>query len=297
MRTFPTRLSVFPVAVLCAMAIGIPVSAGEEASATAGSASAAPVENSFIYKQVEHQGETRELRVDWTRPADWSAGDQRGAVVFLHGGGWVGGAPGQFAGHSEELAKLGLVSFRVEYRLLSKKSSLPPDDCVEDASDAFRYVRKNAARFGIDANRIAAGGGSAGGHLAAYLGMMDDQVVDGVSRKPNALLLFNPVYDNGPNGWGTKRVGDRYAEYSPAHNITEDDPPAIVFLGDRDKLIPVATAERFQRLSREAGLKSELRIYEGQSHGFFNQKAGGGEYYNKTLQESIAFLREAGWMQ
>ncbi|EMI45077.1 alpha/beta hydrolase [Rhodopirellula sp. SWK7] len=269
------------------------------AEADGGSAEAvaqATVEDSFIYKQVEHEGKPRDLRIDWTRPSDWQAGESRGAVVFFHGGGWVGGEPGPFAKHSQELAELGLVCFRVEYRLLDRKGTAPPDVCIADAQDAFRFVRGNAKRFGIDANRIASGGGSAGGHLAAYLGMMDDEIVDGVSRKPNALLLFNPVYDNGPGGWGTKRVGDRYQEYSPAHNITADDPPAIVFLGDSDRLIPVTTAERFQRLSREAGLKSELRTYAGQPHGFFNVNRSGGKYYRETLGETITFLRDAGWM-
>ncbi|MFG0289592.1 MAG: alpha/beta hydrolase [Rhodopirellula sp. JB044] len=251
----------------------------------------------FTYKQTEHEGKLRDLHIDWTRPANWKETDQRPAVVFIHGGGWVGGKPGQFVQHSEELAKRGMVCFRVEYRLLDKSNNLPPATCVEDASDAFRYVRGNAERFGIDANRIGAGGGSAGGHLAAYLGMMDDEPVDSVSRKPNALMLFNPVYDNGPGGWGTKRVGENYPQYSPAHNITSDDPPSIVFLGVIYLLVHVPTAERFQRLCHEAGLKSELRIYEGQPHGFFNVSKSGGEYYHKTLAETIAFLQEIGWIE
>jgi acetyl esterase/lipase len=260
------------------------------------SESAAPQEASFVYKKTTHQGKDRELRVDWTRPVDWKADDQRPAAVFFHGGGWVSGKPGQFASHSQELAKLGMVCFRVEYRLLDGKSKLPPDTCVEDVSDAFRYIRKNAGKFGVDPNRIASGGGSAGGHLAAYLGMMDDVIVDGVSRKPNALLLFNPVYDNGPNQWGHQRVGEQFAKYSPAHNISADDPPAIVFLGEKDALIPVATAEQFQRLSREAGLRSELRTYAGQPHGFFNVSASGGKYYRETLDATIEFLRDLGWV-
>lgn len=256
---------------------------------------AAPEEHSFVYKTVPYQGEPRALRIDWTRPADWSDGDARGAVIFFHGGGWVGGKPGQFAKHSEELAKLGVVCFRTEYRLLKRSDATPPDVCIEDASDAIRYVRQHASRFGIDPDRIAAGGGSAGGHLAAFLGMMDDEPVDGVSRKPDALLLFNPVYDNGPGGWGTARVGARFAEYSPMHNITADDPPAIVFLGEKDALVPVVTAQKYRQRSRDAGLVSELRTYPNQPHGFFNVSVAGGKFYRETLDETIAFLKSRQW--
>lgn len=261
---------------------------------------AGPIEDSFTYKQVlkdaKESTPTRDLRIDWTRPKDWRASDARGAVVFFHGGGWVGGTPQQFAPHCEALAELGLVCFRVEYRLLPRKGNDPPATCVADVSDAMRTIRGSAAKFGIDPDRIACGGGSAGGHLAAFLGMMDDEQVDGVSRKANALLLYNPVYDNGPGQWGAQRVGEQTDRYSPAHNISKDDPPAIVFLGENDALIPVATAEHFQQLSQNAGLVSELVKYPGQSHGFFNTKVAKGKYYRDTLEKSIAFLDQLGWM-
>ncbi len=257
---------------------------------------ASPTNGSVNYKTVSENGKARELRIDWDRPDGWKATDSRPAVVFFHGGGWVSGAPGQFAPHSNDLTELGLVCFRAEYRLLDKKSKLPPDVCVEDASDAFRYVRAHANEFGIDPDRIAAGGGSAGGHLATYLGMMDDQMVDGTSRKPNAMLLFNPVYDNGPGGWGTARVGSGWAKYSPAHNISSDDPPAIVFLGTEDALIPVATGKKFQSDSHDAGLTSDLHLYDGQPHGFFNASKDGGVHYRDTMVKSIAFLKGLGWI-
>ena len=252
---------------------------------------AQPIEDSFHYKQVGD----RQLRIDWTRPADWKATDRRAAVAFIHGGGWVGGAPGQFAPHSIELAGRGVVCFRIEYRLLDRKSSDPPDTCTADVSDALRFIRAHAAEFGIDPNRIAAGGGSAGGHLASFLGMMDDQPVDGVSRKPNALCLFNPVYDNGPGEWGTNRVGQAYAKYSPAHNITSDDPPTIVFLGTRDKLVPVSTAERFHRNLLNSKVRSELYLYQDQPHGFFNHSRAGNIYYRLTVDRMIGFLDSLAW--
>ncbi len=251
-----------------------------------------PVEDSINYKTVDG----RQLRIDWTRPVDWKATDKRGAVAFIHGGGWTGGKPGQFAPHSVALARRGVVAFRIEYRLL-KGIPGPPTICTQDVSDAFRFIRANAAKFGIDPNRIAAGGGSAGGHLASFLGMMDDEVVEGVSRKPNALCLFNPVYDNGPGQWGASRVGDHYAKYSPAHNITADDPPAIVFLGTDDKLVAVSVAERFRRQMIHVGLRSELYLYQDQPHGFFNATKADGKYYRLTMDHTSEFLDSLGWFR
>lgn len=287
---FLAAATVFPIAV----ATGCLQSAtAEDTALAAAQASADPVENSLVYKTIDGQ----QLRIDWTRPADWRASDSRSAVVFIHGGAWVSGEPGQFSKHSTLLAKRGCVCFRVQYRLLDKKTKNPPTVCIEDVSDAIRYVRFRAGEFGIDPSRIAAGGGSAGGHLAAFLGMMEDEPVNGVSRKPNALLLFNPVYDNGPGEWGVARVKDEFQKYSPAHNISTDDPPAIVFLGTNDRLIPVSTAERFRDRMRAVGLESQLHLYEGQPHGFFNAAIEDGKYYRLTVSKMTDFLERLGWFK
>lgn len=279
----------FLVPLMACCLVGSDTSFGQDAAA-------APTEHSLVYKTVTVDGVARSLRIDWTGPPNWAASDSRPAIVFFHGGGWTGGRPGQFASHSVELAALGVVCFRVEYRLLDKNDRSLPVVCVEDASDAFRYVRSHAGELGVDPARIAAGGGSAGGHLAAFLGMMDDETLDGVSRKPAALLLFNPVFDNGPGGWGTARVGKLFADYSPAHNISSDDPPAIVFLGTKDKLIPVSTAQKFQSDSEAVGLTSELHLYDGRQHGFFNETQNGGKDYRDTMTKSVEFLQRLGWI-
>ncbi len=252
---------------------------------------ATPEGQAHVYKEVDG----RALKLYVTQPDGWQKSDRRPAIVFFHGGGWVGGAPGQFTEHSKYLAKRGMVAIQVEYRLLDRKSNQPPTICVEDALDAMRWVRSHAAELGIDPNRIAAAGGSAGGHLAAYLVTVSVREA-GVSTKPNAMILFNPVYDNGPDGWGTQRVKDRYQEFSPAHNISQDDPPHIVYLGSKDKLIPVATAKRFQQKMQEAGVRSELRIYEDQGHGFFNHGRDNNRWYDATIEETDKFLTSLDWL-
>ena len=116
-----------------------------------------------------------------------------------------------------------------------------------------------------------------------------------ISAKSNAMLLFNPVLDNGPGGFGAKTIGDRYPEFSPAHNISKDDPPAILFLGSEDKLIPVATLRNFESKMQAAGIKCALHVYDGQGHGFFNVKNP--KYHHLTVIESDRFLASLGWLK
>lgn len=258
---------------------------------------AVPPGEAHEYKKVDGQA----LKLYITKPADWKADDRRPAIVFFHGGGWTGGAPGQFTEHSKYFAQRGLVCVQVQYRLLKKNSKSPPTACIRDAKSAMRWVRSRAKTLGIDPQRIASAGGSAGGHLAAAVGVIDgvDDPQDAldVPAKSNAMILFNPVYDNGPGEWGAGRVGDRFGEFSPAHNITKDDPPAIVFLGTEDKLIPVATAKRFQRAQQTVGIESQLLLFPGKGHGFFNHGREGNKAYTQTVIAADRFLAKLGWLQ
>lgn len=233
-------------------------------------------------------------------PGHQPATDRRPAIVFFFGGGWVGGTPAQFEQHARYLAHRGLVAICADYRVKSRQQATP-DQCVADGKSAIRWVRAHAARLGIDPDRVAAGGGSAGGHVAAAAGLCDglDDPADpqpALSSKPNALVLFNPVYDNGPDGWGHAAARPWFPRISPAHNITPDDPPAIVFLGTRDDLIPVATAEKFKTAMIAAGLTSELHLYPDQPHGFFNESKGGPDIFADTLRKMDAFLTRLGYL-
>lgn len=233
-------------------------------------------------------------------PADHDLkNDKRPAVVFFFGGGWNGGTVTQFEQHSKYLASRGMVAFVADYRVKSRQKT-GPDACVADGKSAVRWVRKNAERLGIDATRIAAGGGSAGGHVAATTGICDglDDAAERDSKtssKADALLLFNPVYDNGPKGYGHDRAKQWFPAISPAHNITKDDPPTIVFLGSKDSLVPVSTAKKFDADLKAAGVKSEVWIYEGQPHGFFNESKSKDSFLDTVLKMD-AFLVALGWL-
>ena len=248
------------------------------------------------------------LQLNIFNPSGWQPPSLRGGwrnqpkpcIVFFFGGGWVGGTPSQFFPHCRYLASRGMVAISAEYRV-KKKHKTSPYECVKDGKSAVRWIRKHAKELGIDPKRIAAGGGSAGGHVAAATGTVkgfeEPSEDKSISSRPNALVLFNPVYDNGPTGYGHDRVKDRWQEFSPMHNISKKTPPTIVFLGTKDKLIPVATAEKYKEIMKKAGVRCELHLYKDQPHGFFNYRKGKNPYYNHTVITADKFLASLGYLK
>lgn len=249
-------------------------------------------DETVVYKAV---GDT-ELSMHIFKPNDTDSGKPTAAIVFFFGGGWTGGTPSQFYGQSRALADLGMVAMCAEYRV-KKMHGTSPRECVSDGKSAIRWARKNASRYGIDPNRIAGGGGSAGGHVATATATVDafDDPSDDLSDscRPNALVLFNPVYDNGPKGYGYDRVKEYWQDISPMYHLSKDTPPTIVFLGTNDSLIPVATGEAFKSKLDELGVRNELHLYQDAKHGFFNK----GKPYDDTLSKSIQFLKSLGYIK
>ena len=168
-------------------------------------------------------------------PLDFSKSKKYPAIAFFFGGGWVNGSIGQFEPQAKYFAQRGMVSILVDYRVRNRNGTTP-FDAVRDAKSAIRFIRANARKFHIKKHEIVASGGSAGGHLAAAAGningLEEPSENQKISSKPNALVLFNPVFDNlTPGSYGYDRIGDRYREISPMHNITKGAPPTVVFLG------------------------------------------------------------------
>ncbi len=216
------------------------------------------------------------------------------AIIFFFGGGWNGGKVSQFQPQAEYFAARGMITILANYRVKSRHKTTPYE-AVNDAKSAMRYLRRHARKLNINPKKIVASGGSAGGHLAAACGTLpglDEPDEDlSISSKADALVLFNPVFDNGPDGFEHERMGARWQEISPAHNIKKGAPPTIVFLGTKDRLIPVSIAENYQTKMKQVGSLCDLHLYEGQTHGFFNQKKDSHEYYNRTVRETDLFLR------
>lgn len=248
---------------------------------------------SVVYKTV---GET-ELKLHVFKP-EGKKTEARPAIVFFFGGGWRSGSPDQFYPHCRYLATRDMVAISAEYRVANRNQT-SPRECVMDGKSAIRWIREHAAELGVDPDRIAAGGGSAGGHVAAACATTDGFEEPGenteVSCRPSALVLFNPVFDNGPNGYGYDRVRDYWQAFSPLHTLSKGAPPTVVFLGTEDKYIPVETAQAYERRMEEVGSRCDLFLYEGKRHGFFNYKNQ--ESYVITVTEMDRFLVSLGYLE
>ncbi len=170
---------------------------------------------------------------------------------------------------------------------------------MKDAKSAIRFIREHAGEFHIDPVKIVASGGSAGGHLAAATALSPgfNEGSDNLSYScvPNALILFNPVFDNGPGGYGYERVGEAFKDFSPLHNIRAGAPPTVIFLGTEDRLIPVETAQYYKVVMEKVGDRCDLFLYKGEGHGFFNYSHI--ENYKKTVYEANEFLISLGYLE
>ena len=230
-------------------------------------------DQALVYKTVDKQGEASELQLQVFLPKGHQSSDCRPAAVFFHGGGWYGGTPDHMYPQCRYLALRGMVAISVQYRTINVFGTTPKE-CVKDGKSAMRWVRTHAAELGIDPSRIVAGGGSAGGHIAAATALVEafDEAGEdaSVNCRPQALVLFNPVFDNGPDGFAHALVQKYWKAISPIDHIDANTPPTFVVLGTKDEYVPVETAKRFEQLMKESGRRCDLHIYEGKPHGFFN---------------------------
>jgi len=244
---------------------------------------------SLVYKKI---GDV-ELVLHLFEPEGHTAEAKRPAIVFFFGGGWVGGTPSQFYPHCDALAKRGWVAASAEYRIASKHKTTP-FECVADGKSAVRYMRAHAAELGIDPEKLCAGGGSAGGHVAASVGVIPGHEEPGedtkVSSRPLALVLFNPVIDTSKKGYGYNKLKERYRELSPVEHVDESDPPTLIFHGEADTTVPYANVVDFAARMKKAGNECEVMNFPGAKHGFFNYGRDGGDAYEKTTARMFEFL-------
>ncbi len=283
----------FLTALLLSLFLLHPVQAGQKKDKTF----QRPRPDQVVVFKKTPQGE---LKINLFLPEKAGQGEPKAAIVFFFGGGWVGGAPTQFYPHCRYLADRGMVAFAAEYRIKSKHDTTP-FECVEDGKSAVRWVREHAARWNIDPNRIAAGGGSAGGHVAACTALISGMEAENENKKirstPDALVLFNPVLDTTSTGWkgGRKRLGERSKELSPLHYIDDNTPATIIFHGTADTTVPYENAERFQKIMKEHNNRCELFGYPDRKHGFFNAGRNRADYLD-TVSKMDTFLVSLGWL-
>jgi len=258
-----------------------------------------------VHKKVYKTIGRTELKLYIFQPSEHNYQEQLPAIVFFHGGGWGGGHAWQFVPQCKYLAERGMVAISVQYRV-RKRQGVTPFECVADAKSAIRWVKVHASDFGIDKNRIVAGGGSAGGHLAACSALIkefDEKNEDlSISSIPSALVLFNPVLDV-PEILHIlpkkviKVFEGRETEISPIHHVAEGAPPTIIFHGTADGNVPFHQASRFCDVMKKYGNQCEVVPFEGLGHGFFNYNKGGNPAFLATIENTVKFLISIGYLK
>lgn len=253
-------------------------------------------EREFVYKQTP-QGE---LKLIVTFPADWNASDRRPGVVFFSGGAWANSNINQFKDRAEYFAGRGMVAARADYRAFQTHGT-GPDKAVEDARSAMRWLRAHAAELGLDPDRLAAGGSSAGGHLAACTATPvapDDPGDDRrIACAPNALLMVNCVADfRGMDQ--TEKFQQRVpggaemgVRLSPARHLGPNWPPTLILDGDRDKWFELA--QTFVDQLTAHGVRAELWIAPGGDHPFSNFSP----WREASMAKMDEFLASLGWLE
>jgi acetyl esterase/lipase len=225
------------------------------------------------------------LSLSWYRDA--AAGPPGSAVIYLHGGGFIVPLMPAYDAMMRAYTKVtGVPMLLVDYRVAPEHPHPAP---VEDCYAALRWLADNAAELGVDHNRIAVMGESAGGGLAAAVALMardrggpplalqllmyamlDDRTVGPDPYLPPEDLVFN--YDDNRTGWGallgSGRAGENVSPYAAPARATDLSglPDAYIDVGVLD-ILRDENIDYARRLMA-AGVSAELHVVPGLPHGF-----------------------------
>lgn len=234
---------------------------------------------------VSYLGSERKEKADLYLPKGIATGQRVPAVVIIHGGGWNGGdkAAARELNIGTNLALRGYVGMSINYALSTNGKVTWPQN-LHDCKTAVRWLRQNADRLQIDANRIGVIGGSAGGHLSAMLAVTGPG--DGLDPAgpygefscrvrcavdlygPTDLLQYHDVKMLGKTG---AEAPELYRVASPITYVDKNDPPILILHGTADTTVDLKQSKMFAAALQKAGTGHELVIVEGAPHTFHLQ--------------------------
>jgi len=241
-----------------------------------------------IERDIEYgRAGDRALLLDMVRPKQPSA-ERLPVIVFIHGGGWRNGdKAGGVARVGEFAASGNYVGVSVGYRL-SGEAIWPAQ--INDCKAAIRFLRANAAKYGIDPDRIGVWGSSAGGHLVNMLGVSGDVKelegdcgTPGVSSRVTCVVPFcgptdfvgvqrveggrEPSAVSALLGGNVDEKKEEAKMASPITHVSADDPPFLIVHGTADPTVPYDQAKRFCEALQKAGVNVNMVSIEGGGHG------------------------------
>jgi acetyl esterase/lipase len=213
-------------------------------------------------------------------------------IVFIHGGGWVSGNRNQMIKVIKAMADAGYVGFTIDYDL--GKSTFPGS--LNESLAAVRFFRAHAAEYNLDPFRIAVAGSSAGGELAALVGLAQNDTASHVE----AAIVFNGALDltlpdpktSLPSvvttylGGQCESIMETCKAASPQYQVHAGAPPFYVGHGDQDQSVPFAEAVAFTNALKAAGVPVEFFQANGGKHTYWSDP----RFYSANLDAVKAFL-------
>ncbi|SEJ14257.1 Acetyl esterase/lipase [Cyclobacterium xiamenense] len=202
-------------------------------------------------------------------------------LIFVHGGAWKKGKRQDYLPYLIDYAEKGYVTATLSYRL-SGVATFPA--AAQDVNCGIKWIKQHADAYGVDPDRLALIGGSAGGHLSLLLGYGGEEPLfnrdceQGPDSRVKAIVdLYGPVDLTTPYAISTEQVqrfmGSSYEQdpemyrlASPRTFITADDPPTLIFQGTIDSLVPVSQSDSLQRWLQQAGVPNEYHRLKGWPH-------------------------------
>ena len=231
----------------------------------------------FRLSDVPFLGAKRKEKLDLYLPYSPKRLD-RPAVVFIHGGGFTGGDKAEYrsASVSADLCRAGYVVVSCNYVLGPKsKEGVWPQN-IADCRNAVRWVRAHAKELGVNPDKIAVAGGSAGGYLALMVGLSDDRTGPGgdpaakVSARVSAVIDMYGVVNFSKHGKGDV-VGASAAEqqaYLPELQCDPQDPAVLILHGTADTTVDIAQSDDMAKALRTANTSYEYIVVDGAPHTF-----------------------------
>lgn len=258
----------------------------------------------YVAPNISYVGAGNEAKLDVYMPRQTSAASPTPTVIYIHGGGWMGGDKSASIFQLLPYLEMGLAVVNVDYR--GGHATAPA--AVKDCRCALRWVIRNASKYNFDVNKLVVTGESAGGHLALTTGILpssaslDDEcagreelkvaaiinwygvtdvvdLLEGVNQQPFAVRWLSSL----PNA---KEIAQ---QVSPLRYVRPGLPPILTIHGDADRVTPYNHAVRLHKALDEAKVPNQLLTIPGGTHGGFKR-----EEFIRIYSAIREFLKKQG---